>query len=224
MLVALTAIVSVIVVLILNFLVTPRYQSTARFLISPIILEDPGDLVDSTEALDNATLVANYAEVFNSPTLQRQAASRMAVEEVSDYEFSSVILPETSVVQVTVTGPDANVAAQLANLLGEEVIAYMQPFSTLYQVRELDPALVTETPASPRILPDVAVALVLGTIAGIFLVIGLSYLPTLAGLPNPHPVTETHATQEQVPRDPLPAHTISVDEKLTKRPSRTETI
>lgn len=203
-LVVLTAGAAVVTVLALNLIATPRYRTTARFLITPVALEDPADVVDSTDALDNSTLAADYAEVFNSPSLQRVAATGMGLEVFEDYEFSSVVLPDTSILQLSVTGPDAMLVARLANVLGEEVIAYMRPFATVYQLRSLDPAVVPESPYSPRLLLDLGVAFVVGTITGLALAIGLSYLPTLASLPNRQPVKNRHTTERDERRDAVP--------------------
>ncbi len=199
---------AVLVVLVFTLTATPRYRATARFLISPVALEDLGDLVDSTEALDNATITTNYAEVFNSPSLQRLAASRLGIEALEDYEFSGVILPETSLVRLTVTGPDAVQVAALANVLGEEVMAYMEPFAQVYELRSLDPATVPESPYSPRMLPDLALALVAGAIAGLALVIGLTYIPALASLPGMRPILAQHTTPRNTERETVPMRSV----------------
>ncbi len=191
---------AVLIVLVIDLLATSRYRATARFLITPVALEDLGDVVDSTEALDNPTITANYAEVFNSPSLQHNAASRLGIEVFEDYELSSVILPETSMVHLTVTGPDPIYVANLANILGEEVTAYMEPFALVYELRSLDPAIVPEAPYSPRVLPDLAVGLVAGAIAGLALAIGLSYLPSLASLSDSQPMQSQDAIESHPKR------------------------
>jgi capsular polysaccharide biosynthesis protein len=198
--VALTAIGALLVVLAIDLLATPQYRAEARFLIAPVKMEDPGDLVDSTVALDRPTLAATFAEVFSSPTLQRLAANRatagaLSPEDLEQYNFSAVVLPETSVLLLSVTGPDANLAASLANALGEEAVAYLQPFAAIYQVRELDRALAPDAPYSPQLLADLAVALAVGVAVGVVLALGLSYLSALARLPdsNRQPVPSAHS-------------------------------
>ncbi len=205
-LILLTTAGALLIVLAIDLLATPRYQAAARFLITPAAQEDPGDLVDSAIALDKPTLAATFAEVFSSPTLQRQAALRLSerpisAEELAQYTFSAVVLPETSVLLLTVAGPDAYLAARLANALGEEAAFYLQPFAAIYQLRALDPARPPLAPHTPRLLSDLAVALVIGAATGVALALGLPYLAALVRLPegNRALVTRPSARRESAP-------------------------
>jgi capsular polysaccharide biosynthesis protein len=180
----LTVAAALVVALALSLLAPEQYRSTARYLIAPIALADVGDLVDSTAALDEPTLSGTYAELFNSPNLQRQAALAAGVGDLDGYTFSTVVLPQTVVLQLTVTGPDPEQAARLANGLGDAVMAYLAPLASVYDLELLDSASPADEPYSPQLLNNLAVALVLGVVGGVVLVLGVSYLAALAGLPE----------------------------------------
>jgi len=189
-LIPLTAIVALLVVLAVDFMSTARYRTRARYLVAPVVFEDPGDLVDSTEALRNTTVTATFAEIFNSPTLQQEATASAQIAEPEAYEVNTVVLPETNVLQVTVTGPDPELAQGLANNLGQEVVEYLGQFTTIYQLHELDPAPLVEEPYAPQLLRDAVLALVLGAALGVVLALGLPFLLSLislASLPEEHP-------------------------------------
>ena len=182
-LIPLTALVAAVIILAVNLTQAPRYRTSARFLVVPAPLEDPGDLVDSTEALNRPAVATTYAEVFNSPTLQQHAAATTGAVGFNNYAFSTVVLPESSVLQLSVRGPDPAVAQDLANALGAEVIAYLQKFKSVYELHQLDPAPLVEDPYAPQTLRDTAIALILGAIVGAVLVVGFPYLFGLLSLP-----------------------------------------
>jgi capsular polysaccharide biosynthesis protein len=179
-----TALAAVAMVTVLNIAASPRYRTSARYLVMPAAMEDLSDAVDSVEALDDPVVPATYAEVFNSPTLQGQVMSRLGVADSTAYEFATVVLPETSVLQLTVTGPDPQVAQGLANGLGEVVLDYMAGLPRVYQMHALDAAPLVEEPFSPQPLRDAAIALVLGALVGAGLVLAYRYLAALAALPR----------------------------------------
>lgn len=186
-LIPLTAVVALLVVLAVDLLGAARYRTRARYLVAPVVFEDPGDLVDSTEALRNTTVTATFAEIFNSPTLRQQATASAQIAEPEAYEVNAVVLPETNVLQVTVTGPDPELAQRLANNLGQEVVEYLGQFTTIYQLHELDPAPLAEEPYTPQLLRDAVLAMVLGAALGVVLVLGLPFvlsLISLASLPE----------------------------------------
>jgi capsular polysaccharide biosynthesis protein len=199
LLVLITVLVAVVAVIALSLLSGPQYRTSARFLITPAPLADPGDVVDSTATLDRPTVAATYAEIFNSPTLQQQAGQVVRVEDLEPYTFSAVVLPETSVVQVTVSGPDPDIAAQLANTLGNEVLGYLQSLTSIYELHLLDAAPVVTEPYAPQLLTNIVLALVLGLALGAVVALGAAQLSQLVALP---PRDEETKRQQATRYDP----------------------
>ncbi len=172
--VLLTALLAVALSLGLSYLATPQYQATATFIITPGATLTVGrDVVNSLDTLDRRSIVATYAEVMNSQRIYGEALSSLKLEAsaLEDYEMLAVVLPESSVVELDVTGPDPKMAAELANAVGYQAIKFLRGFNQVYDLNFLDTAIATEEPISPQPIRDAGLALLLGIAAGALIVI-----------------------------------------------------
>jgi diguanylate cyclase (GGDEF)-like protein len=170
----LAALVAVSASLGLSYLATPQYQATASFIITPSATLTVGrDVVNSLDTLDRRSIVATFAEVMNSRRIVTDAATSVGVDEtmLEDYEILAVVLPESSVLELDISGPDPKLAADLANAIGAEAITFSRGFNQVYDLNFLDTAIVPEDPFSPQPLRDAGLALLLGAAAGALLVI-----------------------------------------------------
>lgn len=173
-LILLAALVAVSASLGLSYLATPQYQATASFIITPSATLTVGrDVVNSLDTLDRRSIVATFAEVMNSRRIVTDAAASVGVDEtmLEDYEILAVVLPESSVLELDISGPDPKLAADLANAIGAEAITFSRGFNQVYDLNFLDTAIVPEDPFSPQPLRDAGLALLLGAAAGALLVI-----------------------------------------------------
>ena len=173
-LILLAALVAVSASLGLSYLATPQYQATASFIITPSATLTVGrDVVNSLDTLDRRSIVATFAEVMNSRRIVTDAAASVGVDEtmLEDYEILAVVLPESSVLELDISGPDPKLAADLANAIGAEAITFSRGFNQVYDLNFLDTAVVPEDPFSPQPLRDAGLALLLGAAAGALLVI-----------------------------------------------------
>ena len=173
-LILLAALVAVSASLGLSYLATPQYQATASFIITPSATLTVGrDVVNSLDTLDRRSIVATFAEVMNSRRIVTDAAASVGVDEtmLEDYEILAVVLPESSVLELDISGPDPKLAADLANAIGAQAITFSRGFNQVYDLNFLDTAIVPEDPFSPQPLRDAGLALLLGAAAGALLVI-----------------------------------------------------
>lgn len=173
-LILLAALVAVSASLGLSYLATPQYQATASFIITPSATLTVGrDVVNSLDTLDRRSIVATFAEVMNSRRIVTDAAASVGVDEtmLEDYEILAVVLPESSVLELDISGPDPKLAADLANAIGAQAITFSRGFNQVYDLNFLDTAVVPEDPFSPQPLRDAGLALLLGAAAGALLVI-----------------------------------------------------
>ena len=173
-LIALTTLVALMASLTISYLSIPQFQSTARFIITPnASVGDGPDLVDSLDTLDNRSIVTTYAEVMNSQRIIADAltAMQMRPELLADYVSLAVVLPDTSVLELNVIGPNPVVAANLANSIGTETINFTERINRVYDLNFLDVATPSEIPVSPQPFRDMAVALALGLVGGSILAI-----------------------------------------------------
>lgn len=174
-LILLTAMTALTVSLAISYAAAPQYRSIARFIIIPSsTLTSGADVVRSLDTLDRRSVVATYAEVMNSSRILDGSADFLglnASEIIKDYSIQAVDLPDSSVLELTVSGPNPSLAAQLANAIGLQSITFTRSLNLIYELNFLDTAIPAELPFSPEPLRDGIVALVLGTALGGFLAV-----------------------------------------------------
>ena len=106
-LVALAALAALNMVLVSAYFATPMFRSKASFIVSPgpsLLAGQDKEVVDSIEALDKRSIVSTYAEVLKSDTVRDDAAAQLGLAEtaVSAYAINAVVLPDASVLELTV--------------------------------------------------------------------------------------------------------------------------
>ena len=173
--VLLTTLIAFVASLILSYISIPQYSSVARFIIIPSAsLTSGADVVRSLDTLDRRSVVATYAEVMNSSRIFESASEFIGDDPlvlIKDYKVQAVDLPDSSVLELTVSGPNPVLAAKLANAIGYQAISFTRSLNLIYDLNFLDTALPAELPFSPVPLRDGAVALALGLMAGVILAV-----------------------------------------------------
>lgn len=176
-LIVLAALVALSASLALSYLATPQYQAAARFIVTPGSLltggGDIGAVVDGLDTLDRPSIVATYAEVMNSRRILAEALGYLQLQNLDTtlYTIQAVVLPESSVMELTVTGPNAKVVTDLANGIGYQSILFARGINRVYELDFLDQAIQPEIPISPQPLRDAGLSLVLGAMVGAVLAI-----------------------------------------------------
>lgn len=162
--------------LLVSYMAVPQYEATARFIINPsAILTTSADVVRSLDTLDRPSVAATYVEVMNSQRILNDSLMALGVDpsepSLSDYKINAVVLPSSSVLQLTVMGPNPKVASQLANTIGNQSIAYVKRVNSVYTMEFLDTATPAAEPLTPQPLRDAGLALALGAVVGVFLAV-----------------------------------------------------
>lgn len=169
-LILLTGMIALAVSLIMSYTAVPLYMASARFIISPSpSLTSGGDVVRSLDTLDRRSVVATYAEIMNSNRVISGASESINLDPLAltkNYEIQAVVLPDSSVLELNISGPNPQVAADLANAVGYQTINYTRNLNLVYELNFLDTALPNTVPFSPEPLRDGAVALVVGMAVG----------------------------------------------------------
>ncbi|MBC7876536.1 MAG: diguanylate cyclase [Anaerolineales bacterium] len=168
--VALTALVALTVSLGASFLVTPQYEVLARFIISPGAIEaSPNTVLQGLSTVANQSVMETYAEVMNSNRIYDDALSflQLQPEDIKDYSYESAVLPGSSILELTVTGPDPQLAAEIANAVGYQTIDFTRRLNQVINLDFLDLAVPTTIPSSPQPLRNAALAIILGVIGGL---------------------------------------------------------
>ncbi len=183
--VILTTLAAIAIALAISIIMTPMYRASASFVVSPNkAIVSNQSLVDSLGTLDKRSIIATYAEVVNSNRIFSEATTALQInaDDLKNYTHSAVVLPDANVLVLSVTGPDAQRTALLANSMGQRAINYVKGLYQAYDINLLDPAVPPPAPYSPQPLRDTGLAAVLG------LVIGSVLAVVAARLQKPTPI------------------------------------
>lgn len=157
------------------YITTPTYEAVARFIVSPNIQNvESRDLVNSLEALDKRSIISTYAEVLNSHEIINEtlrSLGQQPEEFVRDYDTFVTVLPDANIIRFSVQGPNPEVAAVLANSIGQNAIDFIRNLYVIYNIEFLDTALVPTEPIQPKPAQNAGLALLVGLAAGVGLAI-----------------------------------------------------
>lgn len=150
---------------------TPIYEATTSFVANPAFrIDNTRDAIDSIDTLAaRSGVVATYCQVLQSATVFESATRSLGLfsaDVAGVYRVSCVVLPDSSVLQVDVQGPSAQLAADLANAIGQAGLDYVSGLQEVYELHLLDEAVATATPISPNHGLDVLLSGVLGLMVG----------------------------------------------------------
>lgn len=166
----LTALVAVVAALGASYIVTPKYKAISRFILSPknILPSNPDIGLQGLDILGNETTITTYMEVMKSNRIYRDALTDMGrtQEEMEDYIYEVQVLPNSSVIELSVTGPSPELAADLANSIGNQAILFTSLLNAFYRVDFLDEALPPVVPESPQPIRDSVLAFGIGLLLG----------------------------------------------------------
>ena len=174
-LILIAALVAVNLSLVYSYYLTqPTYEAVARFIVSPNLQSiESGDLINSLEALDKRSIISTYAEVLNSREVIDGTIKLLGAqpEQLTGYDTFVTVLPDANIIRFSVQGPDPEVAAILANSIGQNAIDFIRNLYVIYDIEFLDQAVVPSEPIEPKPLQNAGLALLAGTVIGIGLAI-----------------------------------------------------
>ncbi|QNO38088.1 polysaccharide biosynthesis tyrosine autokinase [Protaetiibacter sp. SSC-01] len=163
-----------------SLLQTPQYEATTKVFVSASSADTVSDLSAGNSYTQQ--IVRSYAEVVTTGLVLDPVISELGLDEspqeLADRVSASVKL-NTVIVDITVTGPDPELAAQIANAIADNLIDAV-PELTPANAEGVVPVKVTVTqtaqvpaePVSPRVLLNTA----LGALIGLALGVGVAVL------------------------------------------------
>jgi diguanylate cyclase (GGDEF)-like protein len=164
-----------------SYLATPQYQAVARFIVSPSTeLINRSDVLYGLNTLNNQSVMSTFTQVMSSERIYADTLTslNLSADEIQDYSYEATVSSNSSVLEVSVSGPDAQMAANLANALGSETIKFISRLNQVFKIEFLDIASPPVIPASPQPLLYSGLALVLGLVVGIVLAVLTEQLST----------------------------------------------
>ena len=127
----------------------------------------------SSELSASQMLTNDVATLMQSDRVLNDAANSLGLENLDDYDISV-----TSETTLSVTGTDAEGAANVANALAESVSGVAQEVMDIQSVNVIDQAPTPEAPSGPNRLLYVAVAFVAGLFVAVAIVVLMDVLNT----------------------------------------------
>lgn len=173
-LVVLGALSGLVASLLISYFAVPQYQATARFFVSPsATLTTTSEVVNSLNTLDRESVIATYVEVMNSDRIFNDSLAFMQIDPLimEDYIVTAVVLPSSSVLELTVTGPNPQIVAELANVIGNQTIQFAASINLIFDMNFLDVAVPPTEPFSPQPLRNAGLSLGFGALLGAMLAI-----------------------------------------------------
>jgi capsular polysaccharide biosynthesis protein len=168
-----------IVLLVSYFLITPTYKASASVVVNQEENVDVSSLNNAIQS--NISLINTYKIVMTSPVILDEVAKEMNLSLSSGALAEKLEVAseaDTQIITVTAIDTSQEAAADLANTTVEVFQKEIPELMNLENVKTLSLAETVDdpTPASPNILLNTAIALVLGAMVGIGLAFLLEYL------------------------------------------------
>ncbi|WP_455136834.1 YveK family protein [Thermophilibacter sp.] len=141
--------------------------------------QDGGGSSSLSSDLSASQMVANdVATLLQSDRALSETASDLGLKSLSDYDVSVTSETTSRVITLTVTGPDAQTAADAANAMVSNVSAIAQEVMSVESVNPIDQAQAPTAPSGPNRALYVAVALMAGLFAAVAVVVVADMLNT----------------------------------------------
>jgi capsular polysaccharide biosynthesis protein len=178
LIVSITVIAAIISGVVSFYFLTPIYQASTQILVNQKKSEQ--SLYSTSEVQTNLQLINTYNVIITSPRILDIVSEELDLGMTAAQLKGKITVGsenESQVVNLSVQDPDAKVAAQIANKTAEVFKKEIANIMNVDNVSILAKANVSENPApiKPRPLLNVAIAIVVGLMAGVGLAFLLEY-------------------------------------------------
>ncbi|WP_313427564.1 YveK family protein [Siminovitchia terrae] len=161
------------------FVITPIYQSSTQLLVnqtkSDQTIVNPGEIQTNLQLINTYSVIIKSAAILNQ--VNEDLDLGMTVSQL-DKKITVQSEKDSQVVNITVQDPDPNQAAEIANQIATVFQKEIVDIMNVDNVSILAKAEVGETqsPVKPRPLLNIAIAFIVGLMAGIGIAFLLEYL------------------------------------------------
>ncbi len=185
--IALTTLMALTMALVAVYFATPLYRASAQIILSPNPEMEGSQAAYIQSALEKRFILSTIAELLDSDRIYNETGATLQLPDdvLESYERSTVVLPETTILEHSVTGPDSQVAALLANTIGQRTIEFTKGKYQAYDAAFLNLAVSSTEPVSPQPVQNISLALGLGFILGLLLAIARGFMASEKGFDLP---------------------------------------
>ncbi|MBY6037195.1 capsular biosynthesis protein [Fictibacillus nanhaiensis] len=180
MLIALIAAIAVAVSGVISyFILTPVYQASTQILVNQKSSEQP--MLDVNQVRTNVEMINTYSVIIKSPTILDKVVEELNLSESSEILNNAITVSSEQNAQVfnlTVENEDPTKAVTIANTIADTFRTEIPEIMNVDNVKILSPAVLKDNPlpVKPKPLLNIAIALVVGLMAGVGLAFLMDYL------------------------------------------------
>ncbi|RZT21366.1 YveK family protein [Fictibacillus sp. BK138] len=161
------------------FILTPVYQASTQLLVNQKSSDQP--VLDPNQVRTNVEMINTYSVIIKSPTILDQVGKELNLKQTTEELTHKITVNSEQNAQVfnlTVEDEDPAQAVKIANSIAETFSTEVPELMNVDNVRVLSPAVLKDnpTPVNPKPLLNMAIALVVGLMAGVGLAFLLEYL------------------------------------------------
>jgi capsular polysaccharide biosynthesis protein len=150
---------------------TPIYEAQIAIVASPnLAISDTGDLINGLNAVArNTELTTTACGILESSSIRESVAQQLDIplSLAIEYEVTCVVLPDSTILNVNVRGESPELAADLANGLGETGTVYVSELYEVIKLSLLDLAVVNLEPVSPDHFINAVLSAFIGFVAAV---------------------------------------------------------
>lgn len=181
LIVVITALAVIVSGIVSFFMITPIYQASTQLLVNQAKNDQAGIDYSTNTVQTNLQLINTYNVIIKSPAILDKVADQLGTNLTATQLNEKITVSseqDSQVVNVTVQDPDPYMAAEIANKTGEVFQKEIVNLMNIDNVKILAKAKVGENPSpvKPQPLLNIAIALVVGLMAGVGLAFLLEYL------------------------------------------------
>ncbi|MCM3166374.1 YveK family protein [Peribacillus frigoritolerans] len=176
----LTLIAALISGTISYFLLTPVYQSSTQILVNQKQSENQ---LDSNQIRSNIDMINTYSVIIKSPAILEKVIDELKLEQTVDQLSQKITInsqENSQVFSLTVQDSNPTKAVEIANTVSKTFQKEIKVIMNVDNVSVLAKAEIKDNPApvKPNPIMNIAIAVVVGLMAGIGLAFLLEFLDT----------------------------------------------
>lgn len=150
--------------------VPPRYQATATVLAHPAIsVTKASNYSTDLSLLSYGSLEETFVALARSSKLIDEATAGLGLGRAEGDRYHAVanVLPSSTVLEISVAGPDRQTVVPLVNALGASVSKATRTYFPIFALTPLDPAIPPSSQIEPRTRQNVLFAGLAGLVVGV---------------------------------------------------------
>ncbi|MCR2823808.1 YveK family protein [Lederbergia panacisoli] len=194
------------------FVLTPIYQSTTQILVNQAKSDQP--IYNTSEIQMNLQLINTYNQIIKSPFILDKVIDEMKLDTSAGALAGKINVQsakDSQIVNLTVQDPNPRKAAQLANKIAEVFQKEIVPLMKVDNVNIISNAEINPNPVKPEPKLNIAIAFVVGLMAGVGVAFLLEYLDN---------TVKTAEDVERILELPLLGSIATFDDQKVERPER----